>query len=166
MITKKLCLALLFVLASFATVFSVSFDADFTTINDRIFIDEIAEFQLEIRNRMNSEQRYSVFSADPGWNVYVEGSQVILAPGESKIVTVLLDPTSSLEQGRKYGVPIGIRSLFQNEVDQHILDVTINSGLYRTFQPSIFVDVVVGDNNEVDPSRPLDATVRLINRNR
>ena len=155
-------LCIILTTAAFAVDFSVSTE----TVKNSIFSDEVAEFIFTITNTRQSSQRLTVFSNDPSWSVYVEGSQIILGAGETKTVTVLLDPSSTLDSDRNYGVPITVRSVLTSQLQSFTIPVTIRGDQTRTYSPSIFVDVTIGPENEIDPTESFDVTVRLINRNR
>lgn len=142
-----------------------SFTVNFVPIDNSIFIDEVAEFEITIRNLGNVEDTFLVFSNDPEWLVYYEGSQVRIGSREEKTIRLILDPTRSVQDGRRYNVPLSIRSNSFGGIQTILLPVLINSEQNREFQPSIFTDIFLENNGRFNPQDPVQFRVSLLNRN-
>ncbi|MFT7615653.1 MAG: hypothetical protein ACI8Y7_000468 [Candidatus Woesearchaeota archaeon] len=156
-----LCVLLFAVPVAAEDTFSVTYKA----IKDQIFIDEVAEFEVTITNHALISQKFSMFTIDPLWRVHHEGSVVTLAPKEKKTVRVLLDPTRLVDPANAYTVPLTIRP---KDGDQQTIKpvVVIDTTTRKTYNPSVFVDVEVNEENIIVPNEVFDVTVRLLNKNR
>lgn len=148
--------------------------ADFFSVNSQpeksvIYNDDFATYQVTIKNELSNSDRVQVYSLDPSWVVIVEdldGSLIRLNGYETKKFTFILDPSNTIRDGEKYGVPVVFESLETGEKINVRMQVTVNSNQYRTYQPALIADIVVGDGSgKIDPSKPFDVKVRVLNRN-
>jgi len=156
---------LLLILCASAAFATQSFTVQADPVNDKIFIDEVAEYDLTIRNFDIAADRFELFTTNPQWQVYYENSIIRIDEKESAKFTLLLDPISTVAPSKKYSIPITVRSLDDDEEVTISLEVVINSDNLRTFKPSIFTDIEIGEDGQINPSKPFNVKVRVINKN-
>ena len=166
MMSKKIIIFVVLALSLSIVYASESFNVDIQTVDDNIFSDEVGEFRFTISNFDVNQDRFDIFSSDPAWSVYFEKSIVIIEGKKSETVTVILDPTSFVEQGRKYSVPMTVRSFNDQQSVTKSVSLIVNSDTLRTYRPAVFVDAIVGEAGVVDPTQNFDIALRFINRNR
>lgn len=154
-------IAMLLSFAFAAQSFTVSTEA----VDNRIFSDEVAEFSFNLQNFDVVDDRFTIFTTNPSWNIYFDGSLVSLSEKETKSVRVIIDPTSGVAEGNIYSIPLTVKSLNDDEEITVSVDITLDSNEIRTYNPSIFVDVVVGSENVINPMETVPLSVRFINKN-
>jgi len=157
-----LCLCIVSV---FGSAFAATFLVDSSAIQNRIFSDEVAEYTLTIKNQQQFGDRYTIASSDPSWRLVYDGDVVSVGGLQSVPVTVHLTPTQLVQDGKVYSIPVTIKSLQTNDQVDVKLEVILDSASVRQYKPSIAVTAVAGDNNKIDPTRPVDIVLRFMNKN-
>jgi len=157
-----LCVCIVSVMGS---AFATSFTVNATALQNRIFSDEVAQYTLTIKNQDSMTGRYTIASSDPSWRLVYEGDVVSVNPGQQAQVNIQLTPTESVQDGKVYAIPVTVKSLQTNEQYDLKLEVILDSASIREYKPSISVDVVAGDQNKIDPTRPVDIVLRFTNKN-
>jgi hypothetical protein len=145
---------------------AISFTGDIEVVNDKIFSDEAASVKLTIKNYNSLTSMFQVYPENPQWLLYTEPGTIEIDSEGSLVIDVLLDPTSSVQQSTNHGVPIIIKSLLTDEVLRIVQNVTIKSDRLRQYTPSIFLDVDVGSDGNVNPLDPVPVKLRVVNKNR
>ncbi|HLP79465.1 MAG TPA: hypothetical protein VK158_02425 [Acidobacteriota bacterium] len=162
---KRVLLVAIISLLVMASAYAESFTVVGEQVKGEIFPGETAEFSLTVSNLGAESDRLTLYSTDPQWRVYFEGSIIRLGPKESKTISVLLDPSSSVQVGKVHSIPLVLRSLTDDESVSVKVSVLLASQSQKTYAPSVFIDAVVNENNQIDPTVPIDVTLRLINKN-
>lgn len=165
---KKIVLSAIFflIIASVASsAFASSFTVNAVAIQNRIYSDEAAEYTLTIRNSDTITNRFILSASDPSWRLVYEENVIEIDPSQKKDVFVQLRPTSGVQDGKVYAVPISIRSLTSDSQEDIKLDVILDSDSVRVYKPSVAVSLIAGDDNKIDPSKPVDIKLRFTNKN-
>ncbi len=132
MTTTRFFMFVAIFLLSVSLCYAVSFDAKVTPINDKIVVDEIAEFELTIQNNLDSDEEFTIKKAGyPYWDMYTKPLQspiTLNVPGlSSASIKIFVDPlyitsvdTYTLDVGvvmertgieQKVPITIGIKSI-------------------------------------------------------
>src|SRR3989339_2195257 len=94
---KKL-LILATVLLLFANIaYAASFDVKVTPVNDKIVVDEVAEFDIAVQNNLDTDEEYTIKKAGyPFWDMYTKPLQnpiTLNVPAQSSAsITLFVDP--------------------------------------------------------------------------
>ncbi|MFW5746428.1 MAG: hypothetical protein ACOCWQ_02645 [Nanoarchaeota archaeon] len=142
-----------------------SFSVDVEVLVQDIYFDEVAKAQLTIKNHHSMTSRFQIYSTDPRWIVGTEPNEVEIAGGQSKSVTVFLDPSSSINSIGVFGVPIEVKALQTGDTRLFKTDILVKSDRFRQYLPSVFLSTEVGDDGKVRPDRPVEVKLRVVNRN-
>ncbi len=168
---KKSNLFFFNIIALFTILLSVNayslsnYEASFIPINNEIYEDEIATYQLIIKNNADFEEIFvSPYATDIDWSVKTEPLLYKLAPQSTKTINVTLNPNQGVSPG-SYGVIIVVKSAVTEELKKYMVEAYIKplKPVQQTFRPSVALNVDVP--NEVDPKEPFIAKIYLRNRN-
>lgn len=162
---RGLCYSIIFLMLMSSVFAAASFSGSTQITDNRIFTDEVAEFMFTIQNLDVEQDQYTIYTTDPSWNVYHEGTSIYVDGKSDRTFEVILDPTSVIVAGKIYSVPVTIKSLIDGEETAVDINIIVDSDSQRTYKPSVFVDLLVGENGKVNPSKPVEVTLRLINKN-
>ncbi|MFT4312718.1 MAG: hypothetical protein ACMXYF_05830 [Candidatus Woesearchaeota archaeon] len=159
-------LYIVFIIFLSTAVFSqANFITAIEPVNNQIFSDEVAEFDLTITNFDIQSNRYTIYTTDPLWNLFYGSSVVRVDARETRTLRVIFDPSSSLAKGVRYTVPITVQAIGTDFRYTQNVDIVIHSDTARTFTPSIYTGISVGEDNVINPGRPFDVRLTFINRN-
>ena len=150
--------------------YAASFDVKVTAINDRIVVDEVAEFEVAIYNNLDTEEEFTIKKAGfPFWDMYIKPLQnpiKVKVPAKSSAsIRLFVDPlyitsvdTYTLEMGvvldktgfeQKVPVTIGIKS---------------TDPLIQGYIPTVLATVSI-EPEEIDPRQEFKIVVMLNNQN-
>src|SRR3989338_60666 len=150
---------------------AASFEVNVTPIKDKIVVDEVAEFRLEIRNNLDTNEEFIIKKGGyPFWDMYAEPLQnplTLNVPANSAAsINLFVDPlyitsvdTYTLEVGvvrektgeeRKVPVSIGIKSI---------------EPLVQGYIPTIVASVDI-EPKSIDPRKTTTIKIVLNNQNR
>ena len=145
------------------------FGVELFSIKNKISVEDLAEFELKIINKLDKEVEYRVYSLSfPEWEVItkplVNPIIVSVGPLSSKTTSIFLDPLGIKNIG-KYLVEINVMSQGSENVLKEDAAVTVKStgDLVGGYSPSVTVNINMPDS--VDPREDVPVRVELINNN-
>lgn len=166
---KKLLVVLIVFSLFFSATYASSFDASSEPIKDKIIVDEIAKFKINVKNNFNNKDEYRIYTLDfPTWDVRTEPIvnpiTLELEVGQEGSVEVLVDPLKIKDVGA-YQVNVNVRSKTTNDVVSVPLKVTVLSTepLLQGYVPTVITNV--GIPEKIDPRKSIPLTIVLNNQN-
>ncbi len=148
---------------------AASFDISTEAIKDRIIVNEFASYKITVKNNLNIEDEYRIYSLDfPTWDIrtdpIVNPITLEVAPGEEGSVEVLVDPLKIKEIGA-YDVNVNVRSKVLDSASSIQLKVTVLSTdpLMQGYVPTVITSVGIPD--KIDPRKEIPIKIVLNNQN-
>jgi|TARA_B100001964_G_C14260228_1_gene614981 hypothetical protein len=159
-----------FIFSMFLSVaYAVSFDAEAVPIDNKIIIDEFATFQISIKNNLQQNDEYRIYSLDfPTWDVrtdpIVNPITLELMPSEEGNIEIVVDPLKIKDIGT-YQVNINVKSKVTNELFGIPLKVSIMSTdpLIQGYVPTVVTSVGIPQN--INPKEEVPIKIILNNQN-
>jgi hypothetical protein len=136
-------------------------------LNNTITKQEVAVFDLLIKNTAEYEDYYTITTSDVNWLLTFTPEIAIIPAKDEMMFRVELRPKAFVEEGRTYFVPVKIKSeksgfYFENrqEFAIYVVNPSIKAGEYApTVTPVISIDKII------DPREKVSVTLTLRNRN-
>lgn len=150
------------IIALLAVTSVAAFQEQFRPIDNVIDIDEKATFNLTITNNQETDETYRLsLSVDQTTSWILSPNSVRVPAGESRTITVTLDPRSNTRPGSYF-----TRIQLSGEGEQRVLSAPISLGQEgrRDFVPNVGMTVTNEEN--VDPREPFSLSFEFHNRNR
>ena len=167
--SKKIAILTLVFLIYISAVFASSFDVNTVPIKNKISIDEFAKFRLNIKNNLEVQDEYRIYTLDfPAWDVRADPISnpitLLLAGKSNGSVEIIVDPLKIKEIG-SYQVGVNIRSGIVDEAVTMPLKVTILSidSLIQGYVPTVITGVEIPE--EIDPREKVTVKIDLNNQN-
>lgn len=170
-IMKAYVLFLLVLIMSIFSVHAVNFELNATPIKNKIAIDEVAKFKLEIKNNFDKTQKFRIYTLDyPTWDIHTEPivNPILLdvAPNSKSYIELIVDPltTRNIIVGPHF-VNVKVRSQTTNEALGIPLKVSIISrdSLIGGYVPTIITNVKIP--KKIDPRDEIPIEIILNNQN-
>ena len=109
---KNFFIIAIILLVSLNIAVAASFDVNVTPIKDKIVVDEVAEYDLNIQNNLNTNEEFTIKKAGyPFWDMYTE-------PLQSPITLKVAGQSSS-------SIKLLVRPLYITSVDTYTLDAGV-----------------------------------------
>jgi len=166
--SKVIIYALIFSLY-LSIAYAASFDIEVVPITNRIAIDEFARFQINIKNNLENNEEYRIYSGDfPIWDIRTEPLvnpiTLELEANAEGSVELVVDPLKIRDIGT-YAVNLNIRSKFSNELVLVPLKVSVLSvePLIQGYVPTVVTSVGVPE--KIDPREEIPIEIVLNNQN-
>lgn len=168
---KKHLLFLLILAICISSVHAVSFELNAVPIKNKITINELAKFKVEITNNYNKEQTFRIYSlAYPTWDIYTEPiiNPILLdvAPNSKNSVELIVNPLTkrNIIVG-PHVISLKVRSKTTNEALAVPLkiSVTSTSSLIGGYVPTIITNVKIP--KKIDPRDEIPIEIILDNQN-
>ena len=167
--SKKIMLFTLVFLIYLSAVYAASFEASSAAIHNRIIIDELAKFRIDIRNNLKQSDEYRIYTLDfPTWDVRTEpiANPITLevAPGSNGSIEIVVDPLKIKDIG-SYQVNVNVKSALNGEAISVPLKVTILStdALIQGYVPTVITGVEIAE--KIDPREKIPIKISLNNQN-
>lgn len=158
---------MLLFLATFAS--AQNFEIKLRPISEdanRIFRDEVAEFDLTIINNNNYDDRYLVYSEDSRWRVDKPFTTSLQVPKNSqRVFRISVSATSAIPSSGMYVFKLATKSVESDVMREAVSEILIKSEQHRDFLPSISAFVRINEGDVVDPRDDVELRLTLINRN-
>jgi hypothetical protein len=146
-----------------------TFTFELNAVKNKISVEDLAEFELKITNKLDKEIEYRVYSLSfPNWEILtkplVNPIIVTVSPLSSKVTSIYLDPLSIKAIG-KYLVEINVKSGDNGETLKENAEVVVKStgDLVGGYSPSVTVNVNMPKS--IDPRDEVPIRIELINNN-
>ncbi|MBU0757403.1 MAG: hypothetical protein KKF44_05005 [Nanoarchaeota archaeon] len=152
--------------ASFAG--AMSFNVNYIPVKNQVYLDENAEYIVEITNNGNFDERYIIYTNDLRWHIDYEPSVIRVPKGGSMNVSLELLPSAWASTGPQI-VSLTTESTRTEEsiITESSIYVKDWSVKDRQYAPSIELRVTLdNDNDKIDPRKSIPVEVYLRNRNR
>ena len=168
---KRYILFLLTLIICISSVHSISFELNSTPIKNKIAIDEVAKFKLEVKNNLNKEQTLRIYTLDyPTWDIYTQPiiNPILLdiPPNSENSIELIVDPltTKNIITGPHF-VNVKVRSQTTNEALAIPLKVSITSteSLIEGYIPTVITSVIIP--KKIDPREEIPIKITLNNQN-
>ena len=168
---KKHLLFLLILVIYISSVHAIGFEVNAVPIKNKITINEVAKFKVEVTNTLNKEQTFRIYSLDyPTWDIYTEPiiNPILLdvAPGSKNSVELIVNPLTkrNIIVG-PHVISLKVRSKTTNEALSVPLkiSVTSTSSLIEGYVPTIITNVKIP--KEIDPREEIPIEIILNNQN-
>jgi len=168
---KKYILFLLISIICISSVHAISFEINTTPVKNKITIEEIAKFNLNIKNYLNKQQTFRIYTLDyPTWDIYtqpiVNPIELDVAPNSENSVELLVDPltTKNIIEGPHF-VNVRVKSKTTNEVLAIPLKVSVTStsSLMGGYVPTVITNVIMP--KKIDPREEIPIKIILNNQN-
>jgi hypothetical protein len=164
---KKQIFLLLVLTVLFSSLASAAsnFYIESKVVNNEVFLEESALFEITINNFYAIDDIYSLSTVSSDWIVSTGGIPVTVEADQKKTYEVQLKPGSDLQIG-VYNVEIKFKSARTGEIERKIFNVQIKSfdPIFGTYRPSVVLGVDIAD--QVDPRINVPVEIFLRNRNR
>jgi len=168
---KKYLLFLLILIICVSSVHAINFELNATPIKNKIAIEEVAKFKLEIKNKLDKEQTFRIYTLDyPTWDIYTKPilNPILLdvAPTSKGSIEIIVDPldTKNILIGSHF-VNVKVRSKTTNEALGIPLKVLVASkeSLIGGYTPTIIANVKI--LQKIDPREEIPIEIILNNQN-
>jgi hypothetical protein len=150
-------------------IYADPFDVEVIPIKNKIVIDEFATFQINIKNNLDLENEYRIYTLDfPTWDVRTEPIvnpiTLELEPLSEGSVELVVDPLKIKDIGT-YAVNVNVRSKLTDKPVSVPLKVTILSTepLIGGYVPTVITSV--GIPKKIDPREEVPIKIVLNNQN-
>lgn len=149
---------------------AASFDVKVTAINDRIVVDEVAEFEVAIQNNLETDEEFTVKKAGfPFWDMYIKPLQnpiKVKVPAKSSAsIRLFVDPLY-ITSVDTYTLDMGVvldRTGFEQKVPITI-GIKSTDPLIQGYIPTVLATVSI-EPKEIDPRQEFSIFVMLNNQN-
>ena len=149
---------------------AASFEVKVTSIKDKIVVDEVAEFNIEITNNFDTNEEYTIKKAGyPFWDMYTEPLQnpiTLKVPAQSSSsIKLFVDPLY-ITSVDTYTLEIGV--VLERLSEEQKVPVTIG---IKSTEPLIsgYIPTVLGsisiEPEVIDPREPFTVRIVLNNQN-
>jgi hypothetical protein len=157
-----LTVALFFLFASFAS--ANEFYVSLRTIENNIFLDEVAYFDITIRNTRDNEETYQIYSPDISWIIDTNPNEIKVNASDKATFLVKIDPKTHVSVGQ-HRVILNIREVSSKDLEQINVPIYVKSSIpdTRTYEPSIELNVDMPQ--KIDPREKVQIGLHLRNRN-
>ncbi|MFO7710182.1 MAG: hypothetical protein R6V53_00275 [Candidatus Woesearchaeota archaeon] len=138
-------------------------------VQNKVFMNETAVFELNITNNMEDDVDYLIYSGDVEWLLSTDPSEdrhKQVPAQSSEPVTLNIRPSVQFLPSL-YGVSVKVKNLETQEVVTKEVLVQIRGrpdDLHGQYLPAIDAEVRMPE--KVDPRKPLNISLRLSNKNR
>lgn len=167
MLDKKVMFVLVFFLAaSFA--WAADFDVALTPVNDKIFPNGVAEFNVLIKNNMNSEKTFSIYSLDSSWDVstkpFVNPITLTLGAKKAGSIIVFIKPAANIVIGT-YDAYLNVKDISNEGSIRAAARISILPTEQEKlgYVPTVLADVMI--DKEIDPRQKISIKLNLDNQN-
>ena len=116
MIKRVIFWIMFLVLVSFPVSALDQFETEIEPIKDTILPDEIAEFELMIKNNQNTETMYKITKPAVYWDWNLNVGNVIIGATKTEYVQILLEPFMEKIPG-DYGISLNIKSTINDSAE-------------------------------------------------
>jgi len=165
----KRTIFLLVLLVSIVSATALDFDLSTTKIKDKISLNDVAEFDLSIKNNDPVENSYRIKTLDyPIWDVYTKPLQnpiiVDILPNQTKTIRLLVDPLHVISIGT-FDVNVRV-SLEGQKVSQVVplrVSVASTDPLVSGYVPTVLVTVDMP--NRIEPNKEIPIKLNIDNQN-
>jgi len=164
-------LFLLISIICISSVNAVSFELDAVPIKNKITINEVAKFKVEVTNTLNKEQTFRIYILDyPTWDIYTEPiiNPILLdvASNSKNSVEIIVNPLTkrNIIVG-PHVISLKVRSKTTNEALAVPLKVSVTStsSLIEGYVPTIITNVKIP--KKIDPREEIPIEIILDNQN-
>src|SRR3989344_1768309 len=168
-ISKFFVFALVFLIALNAA-YAASFDVTVTPVNDKIVVDEIAEFEVAVQNNLDMEGEFTIKKAGyPFWDMYTKPLQnpiTLKVPAQSSVsINLFVDPLY-ITSVDTYTLDVGV--VLQRTGEEKKVPVTVGikstEPLIGNYIPTVVTSTSISPE-KVDPREPLSVKIVLNNQN-
>ncbi|MBL7054909.1 hypothetical protein ISS05_04080 [Candidatus Woesearchaeota archaeon] len=168
---KKYFSFLLILIMCISSVYAISFELSYSPIKDKIEISDVAKFKLEIKNNLNKNQTFRIYSLDyPVWDVRTEPivNPIFLdvESNSKNSIELVIDPldTKNIITGSHF-ITIRVKSKTTNEAlaIPMIVAITSRESLVQGYTPTIITTVNIP--KKIDPREEIPIKINLNNQN-
>ncbi len=167
---KQVILFLIVSLLSISFVSAYGFDIEYTALNNEIFLNEGAVFEVTIVNNLATANRYRISVGDfTEWSVETNPqsyklSGVLVNPKESKTFKLILYP-KNIRPGQKSIKVIAKSEDTKEEIRKYIKINLKSEYTIPSYSPDIKLKIYLPDEGKIDPRETAVFRVELKNRN-
>jgi len=160
----KIILPIFILLLSLTIVSAADFGVTVKTVKNRIYLDEVAFYNLTIINRKETDERYQVYTPDISWIISTSPSAPAVDANDRKPFLLKIDPKTYVSVGH-HSVKISVKETSTKELEQIVVPIYIKSSIpdTRTYEPSI--ELNIGMPSDIDPRENVHIEISLRNRN-
>jgi len=166
---KKGVLLFIAILLISVSVSARSFDAQFEAVDSTITFGEMAKFNLEVRNDLNTEETFRVRTLSaPEWEVKTDPLQnpiqFEVMPNKKREITLFVNPNPSyISNYGVYDVSVLVELLSKKEQLKVPLRVNIVSPEAGTYVETVLATILMDD--KIDPTKDIPIRIILNNQN-
>ncbi|MDO8741307.1 MAG: hypothetical protein Q7J54_07095 [Candidatus Woesearchaeota archaeon] len=169
---SKIFLVFVLALMFSSLAYAASFTVKTAAVNNRILIEESANFLINITNLGETADTYR-FSSIESWNAMTDPpkdwiSGVDVNAKQTATINISLNPFSDLPVGWVYPIKLKITSDKTKESVEEIISIYLSSGSSRQdqYMPAVSIVDIDIEPKHVDPTQNVVVTLNLKNRNR
>lgn len=170
MLKDKLIILFLVVLSlTVVSVNSLPLESDISVTlnatNSVIFEDEVAEYDLFIRNNATFEETFvAPYTSDADWIITADPAVTKIAPKTTQKYKLYVDPKTTVSPGQ-YGVTLNVKSLLTDDIVKSLFLIFVKplNPLPQGYRASIALNVEMP--TEIDPRSQVPISIYLRNRN-
>ena len=167
---NKLLVSAVMLIVFLNVAYAASFDVKVIPINDKIVVDEVAEFGIEIQNNLDTDEEYTIKKAGyPFWDMYTTPLQnpiTLKVPAQSKSsIKLFVDPlyitsvdTYTLDMG------IVLESTGQEQKVPITVGIKSTEPLIGGYIPTVLTSTSIFPE-KIDPRDDFTITIALNNQN-
>ena len=141
------------------------FDLSIHTVKGVIFEDEVAEYELTIKNNAIFEETLvTPYTSDSGWVITTDPTVFKIPPKSTKTFKLFVDPKTTVAPGQ-YGVTLNVKSSLSGDIEKALFLIFIKplNPLPQGYRASIALNVELP--TEIDPREDIPVSIYLRNRN-
>ena len=164
--TKHIIIVAFTFLILISSAFAIDFTIEMTSVQNDIFLDESAEFNLTIINIKDEADVYQAYTTDIGWYISTSEPLGLLEPGEKKEITVKLTPNAWATIGPQK-ITFIIKSRNGETKQQSEIPIFVKPWDYvgREYVPSFELRLTIPEI--IDPrAQSVPVEINMRNRNR
>ncbi len=134
------------------------------TIENSIFLDQVAYFDVTIRNTRDTDETYQIYSPDVSWIIDTTPGEIKVNGSDKETFLVKIDPKTHVSVGQ-HRVVLNVKEISSKDVEQVSVPIYIKSSIpdTRTYEPSIELSVDIPQ--KIDPREKVRVGLHLRNRN-
>jgi len=168
-ITQFLILVFIFLLAVH-TAYASSFDINATPVKDKIVVDDVALFDINIRNNLATSEEFTIKKTGyPFWDMYTKPLQnpiIVTVPANSNVIVQLYVSPLHITSVDTYTLDVGV--VLERLREEQKVPVTIaiisTEPLIGGYIPTVLATASVVPEN-IDPRNEFIIRIKLNNQN-
>ena len=168
---NKFFILILALILSVNIAHAAAFEANVTPVKDKIVVDEVAEFRIEIRNNLDTNEEFTIKKGGyPFWDMYtvpLQNPMTLSVPANSLASLKLFVKPQYITSIDTYTLEVGV--VRDKTGEEHKVPVTIGiksiEPLIQGYIPTVIASAEISPKS-IDPRNTATIKIALNNQNR